>query len=320
MIRRESFGEGSLLTACCGGYTLRLVPEVGGMVTGLEKDGFRALNEPASFAALKGFPFVYGLPILFPPGRIDGGRFTAGGRSYRFPVNEPSRNNSLHGFLQSRPWQQESCEERDGKQTIVLRFDADRSTDFFSALPVTFVIREILELDADGLKQRIELTNTDRIPLPVGLGFHSAFRAEKGCQLKVPVGERVLLNDRLLAAGTRPLSEEEELLRTEGLDPMSRSMDDQFTARPVGGSRSAVLQYKDATVIYEADPFFRHWTVWNNEGRGGFVCVEPQNWRANAPNLDLPPAESGMTLLEPGKTLRVSTALRIETRVAEGGL
>ena len=38
--------------------------------------------------------------VLYPfVNRLDGGRYTYRGQSYQFAVNEPARNNSLHGLL-----------------------------------------------------------------------------------------------------------------------------------------------------------------------------------------------------------------------------
>ena len=44
-------------------------------------------------------PFLYGTPLLFPPNRIKGGKFTYDGREYSLPVNEEATGCFLHGTL-----------------------------------------------------------------------------------------------------------------------------------------------------------------------------------------------------------------------------
>ncbi len=312
-MKTEAFGEGTMIMLSAGGYTLKIVPEIGGQVIGLEKDGISALHEPSSFEELKVSPTSYGLPVLFPPNRIDGGTFTAGGRTYHFPINEPARGNSLHGFLHKRAWKVEEVTEDEEKAKAVLVFSGDKTTDFYNVFPVTFEVRQTLELTKDGLTQWMAVTNTDEIPLPVGLGFHSAFNVGKGSTIKVSVGERVLMSERMLPEGTRPLSEEEEKLRLAGLDPMAWNMDDHYTAQPIGDFHGAVITNPDAVLTYEVDPFYQHWMIWNNKQNGRFVCIEPQNWRVNAPNLvEKLKEESGMTLLDPMKTVEAFSSLKIE--------
>ena len=56
------------------------------------------LREPPISVELDN-PYLYGMPILFPVNRIEGGRFTFEGRDYIFPINEPRTGCHLHGEL-----------------------------------------------------------------------------------------------------------------------------------------------------------------------------------------------------------------------------
>ena len=49
-------------------------------------------------------PYLYGMPILFPVNRIEGGRFTFEGREYIFPLNEEKTGCHLHGVLHQTPF------------------------------------------------------------------------------------------------------------------------------------------------------------------------------------------------------------------------
>ena len=124
------------------------------------------------------------------------------------------------------------------------------------------------------------------------------------------------MSERILPTGNLlPLSAEEQKLVGEGLDPLYADMDDHFTAKPFDcGFNGAVLTHKEegTRVTYQVDPFYKHWMVWNSNQEGSFVCIEPQNWRVNAPNLPIPAEESGMACIEAGETLSVKACVKAE--------
>jgi aldose 1-epimerase len=53
-------------------------------------------------------------------------------------------------------------------------------------------------------------------------------------------------------------------------------------------------------IFYTLSGGFRHWMIYNGGGNSGFICIEPQTWMINAPNLNLPATQTGLILLEPG--------------------
>ena len=308
------FGDKDIYTLKAGGYTAWAVPALGGQMMGLSKDGIQALHEPVSPEDTVKGSTSYGFPILFPPNRIDGGHFTLRGREFQFPLNEPARNNSLHGFLHKRPWKVEEAADN----LLRMSFTGDENTDFFSIFPVKFKVEQLYELDETGLSQTITVTNTGSDPLPLGLGFHSAFVVDPDSRVLLSVGKRIEVTDRMLPSGVvRELSEEEAPLRKEGLDPMAWEMDDHYTVKAleIDGKpfHGALISRDGATVRYQVDDFYRHWMIWNCKKKGGFICLEPQNWRIDAPNLvNTIGEDSGFDVLEPGQTISVKAHLSIE--------
>jgi len=66
-----------------------------------------ALNAESLRTPIKGMtdnPFLYGTPLIFPPNRIAGGRFSFEGRVYELPVNEPATGCFPHGVLHETPF------------------------------------------------------------------------------------------------------------------------------------------------------------------------------------------------------------------------
>ncbi|MBR3393401.1 MAG: aldose 1-epimerase [Firmicutes bacterium] len=308
------FGGKQVITLEAGGYTAWALPEAGGQLIGLSRNGIKALAEPKSWEDFEKGTTSYGLPILFPPNRIDGGRFEVEGKVFQFPLNEAKRGNSLHGFLHKRPW--EVVESK--SDYLKMRFVGDDTTDFFSVFPVYFEVIQEYKLDETGLHQTITVTNIGEDPLPLGLGFHSAFVVDEDSRVLLSVGRRIEVNDRMLPSGVvRELSEAESALREGGLDPMAWSMDDHYTVEELTihdqKFHGAVIYRKGAVVTYEVDPFYRHWMVWNCNQKGGFICLEPQNWRINAPNLfSSIGLESGFDLLPAEEEISVDAHISID--------
>lgn len=310
----ESYKPEDFVELSAGDYKAYVSPRKGGQMLGLSYENMKILHEPASEADFNQNSTWYGMPVLFPPNRIDRGSFSVGDRTYRFPINEPDRNNSLHGFLQNAVWRVISQKEN----AITMRITADERTDFYPVFPVKFTAELEYKLTKKGLMQKISISNQDTVPLPLGLGFHSAFDVDEDSLVWLSVDQRIELNQRMLPSGTvRDLNMLEAPLRKEGLRPDAFPMDDHYTVKPLMEGEKpfhgAVISRGDYLVKYRVDDFFKHWMIWNNEASGDFICLEPQNWRINAPNLvESLGDESGFEVLYPGETRSATSALWVE--------
>ncbi|MBQ6893743.1 MAG: hypothetical protein IJN48_06005, partial [Clostridia bacterium] len=99
-------------------------------------------------------PFLYGTPLLFPPNRIKGGKFTYDGREYSLPINEESTGCFLHGTLHETPFQVVESSE----STILCRYKATDASPYLT-YPHAFTLDVKYELCEKGLKQTISVTN-----------------------------------------------------------------------------------------------------------------------------------------------------------------
>ncbi len=311
MITKTKGLERELWTIEAAGNKAVILPEVGGNLIGLNLGGTEVFHKVESLEAVKETCTSYGLPILFPPNRIDGGHFTFAGKEYQFVVNEPATGNSLHGFLQNEPWEIEAVSDSEDEVKVRLYYNAEKGWAHYDVYPVTFLAEIFYTLNKDGLSQEVRITNTGDEVMPYGLGWHTAFRITPNTVMNIAVDKRVEMSDRILPTGNLlDLTEEEEFLtRPEGLSPVYQDMDDHFTAQ----SGVAVLTHPDegVKVIYRVDPFYKHWMVWNCNQEGSFICIEPQNWRVNAPNLPIPAEESGMGWIEAGETVSVCASVQV---------
>lgn len=313
-----------------GGYEALIIPSYGGQLIELRyvTGGLDILHTPHNvpLQAYLDRPQIFGVPVLFPPNRIEDGTFTRGGKTYQFTVNETAKHNHIHGFLRTRPWRVFSERDDSGEAAVGVRFECTRETDFFPEYQHEFTIDIVYTLSSGGLSQSISITNKSGTPMPVGLGFHTAFNVPfrdggnaDDYSLLVSVGERWKLSDRTLPVGKpQPLSSYDEQLRTGGVKPQGQQVNGHYTAKPLTRDgkpfNGAVLRDAAAgvSVVYEVSKEFGHWMVWNNSGDMGYICPEPQTWAVNAPNIDLPDEVTGFRFVEPGVTWEAATGIYVE--------
>ena len=315
-MNQKYIGTMKIVEITNGSYTLQVVPELGGQVISLKKNDVEALNVPCDPELFVEKSTSYGLPILFPPNRIDGGQFATATRAYQFAINEPARGNSLHGFLHKRAWKLTQADNN----TVQVEFEADAATDFYTYYPHTFRAVQTNRLSEEGLYQEIQITNTSEEPMPIGLGFHTAFKVDADSLVRLSVGKRIEMSERMLPTGAvRELNEAEAPLHEKGLVPTAWSMDDHYTVEYIEKDgkpfHGAIVERGDGRICYEVDPFYQHWMIWNSNQAGDMICLEPQNWRVNAPNLvsnGMSEQEAGFCQLQPGESLTVYTKLWIE--------
>ena len=216
-----------------------------------------------------------------------------------------TRNNSLHGFLQDRPWKLAVVKDSDREAQVCLTYEAREDSDFYPYYPHLFTAQILYTLNHEGLTQEFKLRNDGTGKMPFGLGWHSAFRAALDTTIQVSVDSRIVMSERMLPTGdVLALSEDEEKMRTEGLSPFYADLDGHFTSKPLEGNFHGAIITTPSLGIktwYEVDSVYKHWMIWNCEREGSFICIEPQNWRVNAPNLPLSQDESGMASLLPGE-------------------
>lgn len=329
-IIEERWDDELTLRFRAGGYEAVIIPGVGAQIIefrDLEKqlDLVRTPNR-ADLTGFKARPQVYGIPFLFPPNRIEDGKFPVEGRVLQFPVNSPTGNNHLHGFLRIKPWQVIKAVAEGEAVTIELAFEGDSGDDDYTAYINQFHFSMIYKLSQAGLEQRLQITNRGKETLPVGIGFHTAFKVPfhpeskpEDYRLRASIGRKWELDDRGLATGKlMELTPEEQLYRTEGVKPQGTPISIHTTAEPLMLGKEAFhgaiiddLAQK-LRLIYRVGPQYKHWVIWNDAGDQQFICPEPQSWVINAPHVRLDPDLTGYRELKPGETWVEDCAFWVE--------
>ena len=257
-----------------------------------------------------------GIPLLFPfPGRLRGGEMHFGGKTFPLAAAD-GRGNAIHGFVLNRPWR---VVEKTGTR-VVGEFQASRDDrTILDHWPADFRITVSYELVGNELRSEITIHNPDSKPLPFGLGTHPYFRVPLGskgqaddCRVSVPVGEYWELTD-MLPSG--------ELLPTEGRYDLAHGLrfgdtkfDDVFGKLSADGNqlRATVddpASGRKLTVMF--DKAFRECVVYNPPHREA-ICIEPYTCVPDAYTLAAAGKDTGLRVLEPGKSFQIAWAIRLD--------
>lgn len=322
-------GEPSLVLRA-GSYEAVLLPGIGGHLAALRdtERGLRVLREPLDAAEDLSLymkdPIPYGMPLLFPPNRISDGSFTCCDETYRFPINEPTLNNNLHGLFQKVPFMPEVQGADERAAYAVLRHHhilVGEAVD--QIFPHLLTLELVYSLSANGLRHEVRVRNEDRNwAVPLMVGFHTALRVPfaegstaQDCSVQVNIGERWELTERKVPSGRRlPLDAMESAIARDGGDPFAHPIDALFSAVPQGkGNECRVRDRRlGLDLVYRTDGAFPFWMLWNKDAKSGFFCPEPMTCLVNAPNLGLPWEESGMMVLGPGREWSAWSTLHVE--------
>ncbi len=259
-------------------------------------------------------PFLYGTPLLFPPNRIKGGKFTYDGREYALPVNEEATGCFLHGTLHETPF--EVIEATDS--SVLCRYKATESAPYLT-YPHAFTLDVKYEICEKGLKQTVSITNNSKLKMPVGLAFHTTFALPfieggdvKNIKMTLPVGEEYDRDMTDFSMTWEKVCDKEFHKKLGNGDIVPA---EHFISRHFSRPRGAALRLTDTesgySVVYDADESFKYWMVYNG-GNEDFLCVEPQTWINSAPHAPAKMGDVNIIGIEAGETKEFVTYMSVE--------
>lgn len=258
-------------------------------------------------------PYLYGMPLLFLPNRISGGRFTFDGREYVLPINEPQTGCYLHGTLHETPFEVVKC---DGT-SATCRYAATKEKPYLT-FPHEFELLITYSLEGGSFVQTVEFKNNSELEMPVALAFHTTFNIpfSKGSHPEdvmahVDVDREFLRDKNYLPTGeilkkSKYITE----LSSGEFCPAENTVSAFFSD---AGCRRVVLSDKRAglELVYEASEGYGYWMIYNG-GAKDFFCVEPQTWATNCPNLGGDMRKNGFQTVEPHKSRVYVTKISCE--------
>ncbi|WP_135550095.1 aldose 1-epimerase [Paenibacillus cymbidii] len=320
-IEHVDFHGEPAVRACNGQLEMTVVPGWGSNLISLQHKGKQVelLRVPEDAAAYRAEPILFGIPVLFPPNRIEDGTFTFDGVTYTFNMNEPEDNNHSHGVLFEAKWKLDAAEHTEHGAVVRTSIDSGEHPDILAQFPHRFQVRLTFRLEENAVYQEAAIVNKDNRPFPWGFGFHTTFRfpfragdSLERCTFALNVDRQWELNERFLPTGRIfDIPYKEQLNKGKSL--AGHPLDDVF-ATAEQGENEAILHDGNIglQVRYRCDRTFGHWVVYNADARQGYLCPEPYTWVTNAPNLPLPRSLTGLKVLQPGEQIVLTTAMIVE--------
>ncbi|MBX6351897.1 MAG: aldose 1-epimerase [Thermoflavifilum sp.] len=301
-VQHDAWDGEAVIILRAGGDEAYLAPRLGGQLYALRHaQTVDLLYSPASPQELRIRPFHVGTPVLFPPGRVAGGEFVWGGRTYRWPRNDGGTHH-LHGFVYDAAWDVSYTDTEDAAR-VELVLDAAPEHPAAKAFGHPFRLTLDYELRAGSLRCRLMVHNPGQDPFPLAAGFHPYFCAGPDTVVTVPAAAQWQL-DQLIPTGGREATPRCAQLRS-GVQAQTLALDDVFSALPdEDGMVRCHIAHPDIGLTLEmswAAADFPFLVLFSGETGSPFFSIEPYSWVPNAPNLSLPPTETGMAALAPGE-------------------
>lgn len=272
----------------CGEWEALVVPEQAFNLISLRYQGERVLHEPEPLERVLSDPFLFGIPLLFPPNRLEKDGFNHEGTWYAIPYTTEDGKFRLHGRLKSAPITVTRVEENRVEGEFFC--DTDR-------YPFPFKLTITYELTGDGLRTRHVVTNTGEEDMPFAIGFHTSFEAKR--YVKVSVGEAWVAEEKTMLPVRRAGLSESQKKYAEGMDPTGVPVDGMFTDS--GEHRAVVGRFQ-----YKLSENFTNWVLWNMGGGKGLLCLEPQSAPVNGLNM-----AGEFSVLPPGRSEAFETEITL---------
>ena len=234
--------------------------------------------------------------LLAPwPNRIQDGSYEFDGRTFQLALNEPERQNAIHGLVRWAHW---TVAEREPDRAAL-----EHRLYPSPGYPFTLDLRAEYSLDGDGLTVRVRATNVGPDACPYGIGAHPYISAGNGLvdelELSVPARTALVSDERSIPAGRKSVEGTELDFRT-ARSIGSVQLDHCFTdlERDGDGRARVVLGGRAALWVDESYPYLMVFTgdALPDVARRS-LAVEPMTCAPNAFR-----SGDGLIRLEPGQT------------------
>lgn len=307
-------------------YEAILIPSVGANLVRLYNKELKVdiLRTPAEdeMEIFLERPQIFGVPLLFPPNRIEDGTYSYAGKTYQYPITIPAQNNYHHGIIKSEVFNVSRTRISTDAVEVETTFCSNPiNNNIYVHFPHEFICKIRFILTDKELTHIVSFTNMGTDTMPLGVGFHTPIKLpflkntpKEDYKLKLSADKRWEIGDRGLPTGNfLELTDEEMKLRNEGIvvtgKPIELALTDEAIMLNDKSYHGAILtnEVENISVYYEVDKQFKHWTLWNNGGDVDWVCPEPQTWAINAPNIPLPAKLTGFQTLKAGATWSATT-------------
>ena len=282
-----------------------MVSPVGASLLELTLSGNKVIEQAAA-----GRLELYAGVVMAPwSGRIaDGKWIDADGAERSLAINEPARNNALHGFVYDKSF----VVKKSTASSVELVIDI-AATDGY---PYALRLAVSYELEDGELYASFAVKNLSDTRAPFSIGFHPYFSsawADAPLQLQVSAESVLKLNENLIATGKAMVSDAGKDFRS-GKNLAEVKLDDDFTDLDFvhGIATTKLLTASGSALEVWQEDVFKHTVIYTPEqfptaaGSIQAIAIEPSSSEVNAFNT-----KQDLLVLAPGETRSGSWGIRL---------
>lgn len=287
------------------GAVRAVVVEVGGGLRTLEVDGVPVVD---GYGEHERVTAARGLPLVPWPNRLHGGSYTWDGEAHPVPMDEPAKDNSLHGVCRFRNWV--AAAKSEDAVTMTLRLHPSPPYPFSLDLAVTYSLQD------DGVVVTTTATNVGASDAPYAQGAHPYVTVGgqlDDAMLHVPATSYLPTDEDQIPTGVAPVEGTPYDFRTPrtigavkvdyAFTELERAADGRAVLRLSAGERAVEVWVDQGYPYLEV---FTGDTVPDEQRRRQGLGVEPMTAPPNA-------FVTGQDLLRlsPGETVSRSWGIRV---------
>lgn len=282
-----------------------LVSPVGASLLALELSGLKIIEQVANNRS----EFYAGVVMAPWSSRLSGGRYELGdGRVLQVPINEPNRNNALHGLVYNRSF--EIKRQSESAVELVIEIKPSEGYPFHLLLAVSY------ELEEGELFVSFAVRNLSREEAPFGIGFHpylSTHWAEGPVLLHSDAKSVLTLDENMIATGkTLTFGSDKDL--STGKKVVAAELDDDYTDLEfkMGTASTKFLTEAGEGIELWQEGIFKHTVIYTTDsfetdtGVITAVAIEPSTSEVNAFN-----SKQDLLMLAPGQTRSGGWGIRL---------
>lgn len=287
-----------ILRLTCGSLEAHIAPRAGGSLARFNA-GQQALMRPCADENSTDPLTMACYPLLPFIGRIALGHFRFENRDITLPPHPIAAPHALHGIGWQRPWRVEAASTSEAR----LALSHDNATD--TGWPWSFEARQHVGLDENALTITLTIDNKSARNMPAGLGLHPFFESRQTAHLTGDLPHIWESTPDGLPTHRAEVNAVRNFTRGRRIAPLT--LDHCFS----GGGGPLHIHWEDRALGLRLHGREAGHTVIYTPQAHDFFCVEPVSHVPNAVNRQDPAEITGLHILRPGETMRLSCRFEV---------
>ncbi|MEZ5647531.1 MAG: aldose 1-epimerase [Alphaproteobacteria bacterium] len=292
--------EPEIVTLNAGSASLSLCPAVGGAISALSYQDSSLLRPIRSAdLAIGNVRAMASYPLIPYSNRIKNGVFKFVRQDYVLARNFGDHPHAIHGNAWQSVWRY--GKEREDRALLSLHHNPHTEQER-AAWPFAYEAQQRFQLSETSLSIHLSVRNTDRRPMPAGVGLHPFFPKTAETHLCFSAREVWETDDTILPIRRVPISSIWDFSDERSIGALE--VDNVFTQWK--GRVRLTWPDQGMSLTMTADPIFNRLVVFTTPERDS-IAIEPVSHDTDAFNrMAMGDKGTGAIVLQPGETLKGS--------------